>query len=270
MVLDKAYFTILAAAFLIASGSMAMPALVWLVRACRPFALRLAWRAARTAAASALGRAIRWFIAIATASAALLLALSFIQATPASAQTATGSSAETTSAALVSADLAIPELMARIRVGKALPRWALRAAERAFDVWRAYLNDKRVAAVEKQAAEVAQEVRAILTIIADLQAEAEAGRAMNDREFRLTHDLVEAHAQRLEDLAIRIHGLEVRVAELEGQASADRAENAEQRRQLDKARGEIGNLNKRIRRNGCGVGRASRDGKCVDVAENPR
>jgi hypothetical protein len=232
------------------------------------YARRSDWNAAR----AAIVQAIRWVIAVVTAGAAISIVVAIALAPPAAAQPAPmpGVAAIAEPGTIASADLSIPELMARVRLSRALPRWVVRAAERAYEILRGFETSNRIAAIEQRTAEVAREVRAILVLVVEMQADGEAGRQITDREFRLTHDLIEAHFQRLEDLTIRVHALEVKVAELEAEASVARSEKAEQRRELDKARGAIGEITKRVRRPGCGVGRAPRGGKCIDVAENPR
>ena len=131
---------------------------------------------------------------------------------------------------------AIDDMMARIKASrKPLPAWALDLAMRAYDVYKTYQNGKRVGAVEKRADDIEREVLAILKVVIDVQAQVEAGQEMTDREFRLTRELLDAHSRHLDDLA-----------------------------------GRLSRIERDFRRPGCRVGHAWRNGKCVDVAANPR
>lgn len=130
----------------------------------------------------------------------------------------------------------IDELMARIKASKKpLPAWAVDLAMRAYEVYKTHQNGKRVGAVEKRADDIERQVMTILRVVTEVQAQVEAGQEMTDREFRLTRELLDAHSGRLDDLA-----------------------------------GRVSRIERDFRRPGCGFGHAWRNGRCVDVAANPR
>jgi hypothetical protein len=87
----------------------------------------------------------------------------------------------------------------------------------------------------KRVKEVQKEVLAVLKVVAEIKEMAEAAREMTDREYRLTRELLEVHDQRLEDLT-----------------------------------GRVAKLEKKIERPGCDVYHACRNGRCINVANNPK
>ncbi|MGE4127998.1 MAG: hypothetical protein AB7E80_07510 [Hyphomicrobiaceae bacterium] len=243
---DTAALVVLAAIFIVIVGAMATPAVIWTAR--NPLIRRGAALAARAALRYTFWQGIRRLLFV------LPLVTTGLYFTPEAAQAAPR---EARFAVERPATGTIEDMMARIKSSKKpLPVWALDLAMRAYDIYLTYQSGKRVGAVEKRADDVEHEVQAILKVVLDVQKQVEAGREMTDREFRLTRELLDSHGRRLNDLTGRVARLE--------------REAAKHSRQLDEARGALARLGRGFRRPGCGVGRAWRNGKCVDVAANPR
>lgn len=111
---------------------------------------------------------------------------------------------------------------------KPLPVWVVDISMRAYQTYKTYKAGRRIEAIEA-------EVLALLKVIAEMRADAEAGREMSQREYRRTVELLHAHLRRIDDLASR-----------------------------------VGDLEQRVYRPGCGKLHAWRGGRCVNVAEHPR
>ena len=77
-----------------------------------------------------------------------------------------------------SMDEVIEGLIAEIRTSKSLPGWAVNTAMNAYNVYKTYRNGDRVE-------EIGATVLAVLKEIADIKADANKGREMNLREYRL-------------------------------------------------------------------------------------
>jgi hypothetical protein len=89
-----------------------------------------------------------------------------------------------------SVDALVEGLMADIRASKSLPRWAVDAAVNAYAVYKTYRNGQRVK-------EIGATVLAVLKEVADIKADAEKGREMTEREYRLTRELLDDYVSRL-------------------------------------------------------------------------
>jgi hypothetical protein len=132
---------------------------------------------------------------------------------------------------------------------KPLPVWATEMAMRAYETWKTYQNGEKVEEIERL-------VLSVLAHVAEVKDQMEAGRAMSEREYQFTHNLFDAHAGRFDSHASQIHQIQDRL-----QQEAARMLACEGRTDL---------LQRGFRHRGCGAGHAWRNGRCVDVAANPR
>jgi hypothetical protein len=139
----------------------------------------------------------------------------------------------------------IEQLMLSIKASrKPLPVWAIDMAMRAYAMWKTYKNGEKVDAVRL-------EVLAVLRTVAEVKEQAEAGRKLTEREYRLTRGLLDASGRRLDDLTSRIDDIQRIIEGLRTEVNAWK-----QRAQA---------LERRFLRRGCGVGRAWRNGRCVEA-----
>lgn len=122
------------------------------------------------------------------------------------------SDALTTISEAPSVDARVEGLMSDIRASKSLPGWAVDAAMNAYAVYKTYRNGEKVE-------EIGATVLAVLKQVADIQAAAEKGREMSEREYRLTHELLDSYGDRLE-------GYDKRLKSLESETKAIRAQLA--------------------------------------------
>ena len=97
-------------------------------------------------------------------------------------------------------DTLVEGLMAKIRMSKSLPGWALNAAMNAYAVYKTYRNGEKVE-------EINAAVLAMLKEIADIKAEADKGREMTKCEYRLTRDLLNSYGSRLSGYETRLRSL---------------------------------------------------------------
>jgi hypothetical protein len=278
--INPAFFALLAAIFITLLGGMMMPAFVAMART--SVADRLTRAAVWAAFKSTLARWVQVAIAVLTSSAALVLVIAVIGATPAAAQKSPTAS---TAATATSDATVIEQIAAQIKAAKKpLPAWAADLAMKAYDIYKTHQNGKRVGVVEKRSNEIEREVIAILKVVADVQTQVEAGQAMTDREFRLTRDLLDVHAARLDDITGRVTTLEAKSEAQAQRVAAAQGLANELQRQLELARKRTQAIEKeliaerervaavaaRLYRPGCGTGSAYRGDKCVDVAANPK
>lgn len=160
-------------------------------------------------------KSLKLTIATAISCAVMLTALEAGQATAAevAAETANHVTTEKTAAA-------IERVMTSIKAAKKpLPAWALDLALRAYDTYKTIRNGEKVE-------EVQREVLSVLKVVDDIKEQIEAGRELTDREFRLTRELLDAHARRLTDLADRVDRLEPRVDGIEAALKAQHSKAA--------------------------------------------
>src|SRR6516225_2841855 len=137
----------------------------------------------------------------------------------------------------------IEGLMSTIKASKKpLPVWAIDMAMRAYETWKIYQNGQKVEKVQRV-------VLSVLKHVAEIKDQVETGRAMSEREYRLTRELLDEHARRIDSYVSNMRQIEDRVLACEGRTDE---------------------LRRSFSRKGCGVGHAWRNGRCVDVAENPR
>jgi hypothetical protein len=139
----------------------------------------------------------------------------------------------------------------------ALPAWALDAANEAVMHWKLHRLEGRTAEIEK-------EVVAVLRIVAGLEREVAAGRALSAREMQLARQRLDAHGRRLGDLASRVDAVargaqeaNARIARLEADNAALAAQNAA----LQASNAE---LRRRVLADRCGAGRKRGPRGCVD------
>ena len=100
-----------------------------------------------------------------------------------------------------SMDKLIEGLMAEIRTSKSLPGWAVNAAMNAYAVYTTYRNGEKVE-------EINATVLAVLKEVADIKADADKGREMTEREYRLTRELLDSYTFRLQGYEKRLASVE--------------------------------------------------------------
>jgi hypothetical protein len=150
----------------------------------------------------------------------------------------------------ISTDQIIESMMSAIKhTKKPLPGFAVDIAMRAYQTWKTYKNGEKVEDVQR-------EVIGVLTVVAGIKDEVEAGREMTAREYRLIRELLDVHQRRLDDLTTRLATLEITTKQTAASVAAYR-KRAE-------------DLEIRFRRPSCGRLHAWRGRRCVDVAVNPR
>jgi hypothetical protein len=186
------------------------------------------------------------------------------------------------------ADAAIDVLMSRIAKMKKPPfAWMVDTAARVYAAYQQYKNGERVAAVEAATLKALQEIAALVEKI-------EQGKELSAEEYRLARELIDAHERRITDLERHLREVhEVARAAMERTKAAERAaqqalasaeaakaRTAELEREtavshsrivtwMTSMESMIQEIRLRFFRVSCGVGRAPRGGRCVDVAENP-
>ena len=144
----------------------------------------------------------------------------------------------------------IDSLMSTIKGSKKpLPLWAIEIAMRAYETWKTYQNGQKVEEVE-------QVVLSVLVHVAEIKDQAETGRAMSEREYRLTRELLDAHGRRFDSYVSQLRQIEDRLQQETVRMVACEVRTDE--------------LQRGFSRRGCGVGHAWRNGRCVNVAANPR
>jgi hypothetical protein len=109
------------------------------------------------------------------------------------------------SLATYSTEQLIDGLMSTIKGSKRpLPVWAIEMASRAYETWKTYQNGQKVEEVEKV-------VLSILAHVAEIKDQVETGRAMSEREYRLTRELLDAHARAFDGFVSQIRQIEDRL-----------------------------------------------------------
>jgi hypothetical protein len=157
----------------------------------------------------------------------------------------------TTKSSTSANELAIERLMQVIQSAKKpLPAWAADMAMRAYRTWKTYKNGERVEQVQA-------EVIAMLKIVAEIKEEVDAGRDLNEREYRLTRELLDSHDRMLRDLIEWAFEIDRRTLDTIRKLEAAKAEAKVLRARTEE-------MESRLFRGTCGERRYWKAGQCVE------
>lgn len=230
---DLHYLATLTTIFVVVFGAMMTPVVLALTRPIHPAVERLARRAAWNTCKAALARALRWAIAVATATVALSIVVT-VFATPANAQTREAAQQATIKA--IERMIGVMDKVAKNPIVQ-----AAKIIARGYTAVKVYRLSREVKGLNTDVAALRASVHAILAEVTGVIARTEAGEALTADELEAVNARIDVHAVRIAAAEAEIEVLKFRMDEADRKLRKTAASVAAHKQRIERsAKGEFG------------------------------